>query len=151
MQAKKSLYPLAALLLAMPFTPVLAQSGSALDRVEVSGAAQARTDVSRACPQAQRTLEDGMANALSLDMLPGSYRVEFELQGDRVSSVRTPYAPHVYRKAIRQSVRAMECADAAAAKAPQRFAFILDVVPERVERESVAGSGRMVVALRPAD
>ncbi len=154
MQAKKSLSALAtALLLATPFTPALAQTGSALDRVEVQNQPVPRTDVTQACPRAQRTLEEGMARALSMDMLPGSYRVEFQLQDDRIDSVRLHRTPYEYRKALRAAVRSMACNDAAARTSPQRFAFILDVKSEDARSDTAfagAAAPRLSVALRAA-
>ena len=155
MQAKKTLSHLAAaLLLAAPFTSALAQSSQSLDRVEVQRQALPRHDLSAACPRAQQTLEAGMARALSLDMLPGSYRVEFDLAGDRIERVHTPRAPLVYRKALRSALRAMDCQDAAARTSPQRFAFILDVKAEDGGRDTAvagAASPRFSLALRAAD
>lgn len=155
MQAKKFLPVLAAtLLLAIPFRPALAQTGSALDRIEVSGQPALRADVSRACPNAQQALEDGMALQLSRVMLPGSYRVEFELQGNRIDSVRTRYAPLEYRQAIRSAVRSMACSDSAAQTAPQRFAFILDVISDDARKDTAlagAPSRQWQLALRAAD
>lgn len=155
MQAKKSLPALAtALLLALPLTPALAQSGSALQRVEVQNQTQPRTDVTQACPKAQQTLEDGMARALNNDMLPGSYRVEFQLEGDRVNSVRLQRTPLEYRRPLRTAVYALDCNDAAARTSPQRFAFILDVVAEATPRDTAlagASKPRYSLGLRAAD
>lgn len=132
--------------------PALAQDPSTLGRVEVSRGVL-RHDVARSCPAVAATLQEGMDRAVSVHQIEGSYRVEFELSGQAVTAVRTPYAPREYRQALRGSVRSLACQDAAARQQPQRFAFILDVkAVEAADRQQLAGGAtpRFAVALRAA-
>lgn len=141
----------AALLLGATLTPLpaLAQEGAALGRVEVSRGTL-RHDVARSCPAVAATLQEGMDRAVSVHQIEGSYRVEFELSGRNIVSVRTPFAPREYRQALRSAVRSLACQDAAAQQQPQRYGFILDVkaVPSAPHERMAAAGPRYSVALR---
>lgn len=132
----KKLFPLA--LLAAAF----ATQADTLERVEIFGA-KVRTDVSRACPTAQASLEAAMGPTVARYQIAGSYTVLFDLNGNRISDVHTPRLPDEYRQPLRNAVRKLQCNDAAAATQTQRFGFIVDV---RYEEDAVRG-GRSRVAM----
>lgn len=116
--------------------PGFAADPAGLGPVEVSGkqqsSAEVRTDVHTACKQIDLSLQEIVGAAFARYGITGSTRVDFELVGNTVRSVRTSTAMRDYRPYLSRAMRDAECSDAGAAGAssPSRYAFILDVRPE---------------------
>lgn len=132
-----------------------AESGAALERIEVSGAAL-RSDLLRTCPQVAEDLQRGLQRDVALHGIGGSYLVQFELKGAQVGSFQMSRLPFEYRRALRSALRNLQCQDGAAQVQAQRFGFILDIVADdrwAPPAPGLAGAGgpALRVALRPAD
>lgn len=122
--------PLAlALLAALPFAALAQTAATRLDTVDVRGGkATARRDVSTSCPNYGNTLQTELGKRFIDVTKAEEYLVHFQLDGQEISQVGTPYMPMEYRRFVRSAVRTMSCS--ADAKPNQHFAFVLVVLPE---------------------
>jgi hypothetical protein len=141
-----------ALLVAMPTafaaTPPQASAAAAseLSPVTVSGARATpplRLDVRAGCPDIDAALQKSLASAWGRVQESATIRVQFRLDGGRVTDVRSTGSNRDYRPYVRRAVQQLDCGPSAAGA--QEFAFMLDIVgPDQAagqERVAELGSG----------
>jgi len=103
-----------------------AESPVTMKRVEVAGQSNpdiAKLNVSSACPGVETTLKEALGAQWELFHQPGLVKVQFRLQGEQISAVRTHGGPDVYRQQIRRTVHSLNCSDSSGAN--QLYAFEL--------------------------
>lgn len=144
----RKLVPSIAALLAALLATSLARAQSAgedpLGRVEVIGT-PARTDVRASCPSADANLQEALAYPAAMEGATGIVRVDFTMQGNRVTEVRPSGGPRVYHRAIRRAVRTLPCNDQGAQE--QHYSFQIQFmapgeVPEGQPQMALVGTPR---------
>lgn len=106
-----------------------------LQRVEVSGRGtveQPRHDVRAACPGADRVLQDALAPAVYRLAKTKLVKVQFTLQGDRISEVRSN--DWDYRRSIRVAMDRLDCAQHSGKE--QVYSFLINFDPSPTESTS---------------
>lgn len=125
-----------------------AQPTQDLKRVEVRGHTLmakplGRTDVRNTCPGVDQELQRSLARSWSREQQSGIVRVDFQLDGQQISEVRSSGGPRLYYdKAIRSAVHQLNC-DAKTAGA-QGFTMLISFA-----EESQAAQGQTVALLMP--
>lgn len=132
------------LLLALPMTfGITAASAetSDLKRVAVRGqhpaAPLGRVDVRKVCSQVDQSLQQSLARSWYLEQRSGVMRVDFTLDGEQVSDVRsTGTLQPVYGKAVRQAMRRVDCHSDA--QTPQQFTVLISFSEEGQSKQQGA-------------
>lgn len=117
---------LVSLLAALPLSSALAQSKDDLSRVEVSGQKLqpvTRFDVSKACPDVAKSLQESLARVAYLEGSAGVVKVSFQLTGEQIDTIKASDGPFEYRRATRRAMYDVACKDGSGQ--PQRFSFIV--------------------------
>lgn len=123
--------------------PALAQSKDDLSRVEVSGQKLqpvTRFDVSKACPDVAKTLQESLARTAYVEGATATVKVSFQLMGDQMDSIKASGGLFEYRKATRRAMYGVDCKDGSGQ--PQRFSFIVSF-----NNPDMDGSGQRVALL----
>lgn len=142
--------PALALRLALSFVacaaPSLAAAQADLQRVEISGRRPAeviRFDVKQACQGIETQLDAELSPAIQMIGETGSLRVQFRVDGQKISEVRSFGGPRKYSGEIRRAVRRLQCSDGGGA---QQFAFTLKIVEPS---DDAAGPQRLALLIGP--
>ena len=134
-------FALPATLLALSPLFATAQSSGATQRIEVLSAQAAptpRLDVRTVCPQIQAELPEALASAWQQVGQAGVVRVQFTLDGQRVTEVTPISGPRRYHRWVRSALFDVACqADRAQAQTFQIDIRFVDIY-DNSERRAVA-------------
>jgi hypothetical protein len=125
-----------------PASTTSTESPARLQPVTVSATKNAETlrfDVRTACPDIDVALQKSLSSAWGRVREPGSMRVQFRLEGTRITDVRSSGASWDYRPYVRRAVTKLDCG--VGSTDAQEFAFLL------VIRNSEESSSQARVAL----
>ena len=127
----------------LALSPLLAaaQGSGATQRIEVLSAQAApapRLDVRTVCPQIQAELPEALASAWQQVGQAGTVRVQFTLDGQRVTDVTPVSGPRRYHRWVRSAMADVACqADRAQAQTFQLDIRFVDIY-DNPERRAVA-------------
>jgi len=132
---------LSATLLALSPLFAAAQSSDATQRVEIRSAQATpapRLDVRSVCPQIQAELPEALASAWQQVGQAGTVRVQFTLDGQRVTEVTPVSGPRRYHRWVRSAMDGVACqADRAQVQTFQLDIRFVDIY-DNPERRAVA-------------
>ena len=136
-------------LLVLPMTLATAASWAqttGLTPVEVTGQRDTeviRSDVQASCPALVQTLRDRLEPLAAKIDAQGEVQVDFTLDAEQPSYVRTLGGPVDLYPALKQALRSVHC-QSVASSGPQRYRFIAAFVPQGSRDDST----RVALALR---
>lgn len=133
------------LLMGIAGTAALAQD---LDRVEVTGTAPVRLDITASCPSVGVSLGDALAGQVGRYAEYGVTDVQLSIGPQGMSEVVTRGGPRIYRSALRRALNQLDCLDTYAG---QRFRFeVAFVSPDdkRADQAIAVRPGALTVAAK---